>query len=93
MSVNDLQWWEQAACTNAGPTAKHEFVLTPVERYRRHAVISNQLDATINARRICATCPVTEPCLAALWDDPYAVAGGTVPAQRLGARPAQSVSS
>lgn len=88
MTGDDIRWWEQAACATAPPAARHEFVVSDTNKYRRADALANQLAVTKNARAVCNTCPAARRCLIELWDDEYAVAGGTVPAQRTGPRPA-----
>lgn len=86
--IDDLRWWEQGNCRNAPPSVKRTFTLTDTSRYHRGSrAVGEQLGDTVNARTYCDTCPVTDACLRELWDDQYAVAGGTVPAQRRGRKP------
>jgi WhiB family redox-sensing transcriptional regulator len=68
-------WMQDAAC--AGYEDPEAFFPTSTNERQ-------QMRETITARSICATCPVSDPCLthAIKTRDFYSVSGGTIPLQR-----------
>lgn len=83
---DDRAWHAQAACRDMAPTAPGDPDLFFPAGVRRDAAVD-----VVEAKRICATCPVIEPCREEGAETRFGVWGGTSVVERRRTRRAARV--
>lgn len=68
-------WQTRAACATVDP----ELFFSQADEQGRTKADRARIRA---AKKVCACCPVREPCAEALWTDKHAIAGGLTPDER-----------